>query len=167
MTSDLSIREANSSDIEPLCKLYFEFHKFHVRGVPDRLLSLGEPPDIYEHSELYRTLEKIINDDDSALFRAKDNEAHIVTLGPLVLFSTETGDAWMLDPKDGLALCLARDGEEQPFTITETPTNFSIEWNAHYHIDGDAFIVIEWSGRIKTTFVYPTREILQATRRVR
>ncbi len=66
--SDISIREANSLDIESLCKLYFEFHEFHVRRVPDRLLSLGEPPDTYEHSELYLALEKIINDDDSALF---------------------------------------------------------------------------------------------------
>jgi hypothetical protein len=33
-----------------------------------------------------------------------------VTVGPLVLFSTETGDAWLLDPADHLAARLARDG---------------------------------------------------------
>jgi hypothetical protein len=43
--------------------------------------------------------------------RAAERDAWVVTLGPLVFFSTETGDAWMLDPADGLALCLARDGE--------------------------------------------------------
>src|SRR5215831_14306986 len=35
----------------------------------------------------------------------------IVTIGQLLLFSTETGDAWLLDPADRLAARLARDGE--------------------------------------------------------
>ncbi|MBT9161040.1 MAG: DUF5679 domain-containing protein [Dehalococcoidia bacterium] len=99
--------------------------------------------------------------------QAENYDPRLVTHGPLIFFSTETGDAWMLDPEDELALCLARDGEEQPFTITETPTDFSIEWNAEYRIDGDAFIVIERPGRIKTIFGYPTAEILQAIRRAR
>ena len=65
------IRLAGIQDIEALCKLYFGFHEFHVRGVPDRLLSLDELPDTYEHSELYLTLEKITNDDDSTIFLAE------------------------------------------------------------------------------------------------
>jgi len=72
--------------------------------------------------------------------RAENYDARVVTLGPLIFFSTETGDAWMLDPEDGLALCLARGGDTQPFTITETTTNFSIEWEATYQIDGMATI---------------------------
>ncbi|MBT9148919.1 MAG: hypothetical protein DDT28_00337 [Dehalococcoidia bacterium] len=99
--------------------------------------------------------------------QAENYDARLVTLGPLIFFSTETGDAWMLDPEDELALCLARDGDKEPFTITETPTNFSIEWNASYRIDADAFIVIERSGRIKTVLGYPTTEILQATHRAK
>jgi hypothetical protein len=99
--------------------------------------------------------------------RTQDNDARVVTLGPLILFSTETGDAWMLDPEDGLALCLARAGEAQPFTITETATDFSIEWKASYQIDGDVFIVAERSGRIRSIWGYPTAEILHVTRRVR
>jgi hypothetical protein len=42
--------------------------------------------------------------------RAAERNARVVTLGPFVFFSTETGDAWLLDPSDHLALCLARDG---------------------------------------------------------
>ena len=96
--------------------------------------------------------------------RARNRDARVVTLGPLILFSTETGDAWMLDPEDGLALCLAQDGEAQPFTITETSANFGIEWKADYQIDGDVFIVTERSGRIRSILGYPTREILRTTR---
>jgi hypothetical protein len=99
--------------------------------------------------------------------RAQDNDARVVSLGPLILFSTETGDAWMLDPEDGLALCLARAGEAQPFTITETSANFSIEWKASYQIDGHLFIVAERSGRVRSIWGYPIAEILRATRRVR
>ena len=97
----------------------------------------------------------------------RSDYARIVNLGPLVLFSTGTGDAWLLDPEDGLALCLARDGEEQPFTVIETPANFSIEWNADYHIDGDVFVVAERSGQVRSILGYPTEELLQAVRRAR
>jgi hypothetical protein len=99
--------------------------------------------------------------------RARNFDARIVTLGPLVLFSTETGDAWMLDPQDGLALCLAREGEEQSFTIVETSANFSIEWSASYRIDGDRFVVISQPDRVQTFFGYPTAEISRAIRRAR
>jgi hypothetical protein len=34
--------------------------------------------------------------------RAADYDSRIVTIGQLVLFSTETGDAWLLDPGDRL-----------------------------------------------------------------
>jgi len=30
--------------------------------------------------------------------RAADHDGRIVTIGPLVFFSTDTGDAWMLEP---------------------------------------------------------------------
>lgn len=39
---------------------------------------------------------------------AEQGEGRIVTLGPLLFFSTETGDAWVLDPADHLALRLAK-----------------------------------------------------------
>jgi hypothetical protein len=93
---------------------------------------------------------------------AQANEAHVATLGALLFFSTQTGDAWMLDPGDGLAPCLAWDGETQPFKITETSTQFGIEWTATYRIDGDIFIIAEQSGRSRTILGCPTDEISQA-----
>jgi GNAT superfamily N-acetyltransferase len=64
------IRSAGRQDIEVLCRLYFQFHQYHVGGVPDRLASLGEP-DEYDYSELRVNLENIIRDDDSVLFLAQ------------------------------------------------------------------------------------------------
>src|SRR5262249_157767 len=59
---------------------------------------------------------------------AARHDGRIVTIGQLILFSTETGDAWLLDKDDGLAAPLARDGDPQPIHIEETDANFTIEW---------------------------------------
>src|SRR5437588_2917211 len=46
--------------------------------------------------------------------RAADYDSRIVTIGQLILFSTKTGDAWLLDPADQSAARLAREGESEP-----------------------------------------------------
>jgi hypothetical protein len=73
--------------------------------------------------------------------RAALYDARIVTLGQLLLFSTETGDAWLLDPSDQLATPLARDGDALSVHIEETDTNFAIGWTGVYRIDGAAFLL--------------------------
>ena len=55
----------------------------------------------------------------------------------LVFFSTATGDAWLLDADDSLALCLAVEGKRQPVKIDETPEQFAIEWEGTFEIDGE------------------------------
>jgi len=96
---------------------------------------------------------------DYIINKAQVLDSHVVGLGGLVFFSTQTGDAWILDPGDSLALCLAQDGERQAFSILETPTNFQIAWEAQYIIDEETFTVITKDGRVRTIFGYPTREI--------
>jgi hypothetical protein len=97
---------------------------------------------------------------------AQAYEARLVSLGPLIFFSTETGDAWVLDPADNLALCVARNGERQSFTVTETANQFAIDWQANYQIEGEQFIVFEKSGQTRTIIGYPLREIKRYLRRV-
>jgi hypothetical protein len=67
----------------------------------------------------------------------------MVTLGQLILFSTKTGDAWLLDKEDGFAAPLTRDGDPEPVHIEETDASFTIEWKGHYRIEGDAFIYVD------------------------
>jgi len=62
---------AADHDRDALCKLYHEFHEFHVHRVPGRLLSLGEPLETYKHSDLYKALAKIIEGVDSDIFVAQ------------------------------------------------------------------------------------------------
>ena len=94
--------------------------------------------------------------------RAADYDGRIVTVGQLVLFSTETGDAWLLDPADRLAARLARDGKNEPIHIEETDTTFAIGWKGRYRLEGPAFVYSDQdTGRIVTILGYPTDKLSQ------
>ena len=94
--------------------------------------------------------------------RAAGHDGRLVTVGPLVLFSTETGDAWLLDPADSLAARVARDGDPEDIHFEETDTSFAIGWKGNYQIDGDAFVFIDRdTARVTTILGYPTRRLAQ------
>jgi len=116
--------------------------------------------------KLNREKISVLGETNYIISRAQHYDSRVVSLGSLIFFSTETGDSWMLDYNEGLALCLARDGEKQPFRIVETPDKFAIEWNATYQIEEDKFIVIGNSGQARTIIGYPTEEILNAIQRI-
>ncbi|MBI4266734.1 MAG: hypothetical protein HY657_20395 [Acidobacteria bacterium] len=98
--------------------------------------------------------------------RAADRDARVVTLGPLLFFSTSSGDAWVLDPEESLARCVARDGEALPPGITETAETFSVEWTSDYRLDGDVFVCADRSGAVRAVMGYPVAEIRRAARRM-
>jgi hypothetical protein len=94
--------------------------------------------------------------------RAAEHDGRFVTVASLVLFSTETGDAWLLDPADGLAARLARDGDPEELYFEETATRFAIGWKGNYRIEGPAFIFTDRnSRRVLTLFGYPTQRLAQ------
>src|SRR5258708_25508163 len=81
----------------------------------------------------------------------------VISIGQPILFSSKSGDAWLLDPSDQLAARLARDGDAEPIHIDETDTTFAIGWKGHYRIDGPAFIYVDrHPGRTSTILAYPT-----------
>ena len=88
---------------------------------------------------------------------AADHDGRVVTVGQLVLFSTETGDAWLLDPADQLAARLARDGDPEPIHIEAT---FATGWKGRYRIEGPAFIYVDHdTGQLSTILGYPTHQL--------
>ena len=96
---------------------------------------------------------------------AARHDGRIVTLGQLIFFSTETGDAWLLDWEDGLAAPLARDGDPEPIHIEETDANCSIEWKGNYRIEGSTFIFVDRNTRgSRTIFGYPTQKLAHLVR---
>ena len=97
--------------------------------------------------------------------RAADHDGRIITIGQLILFSTETGDAWLLDRTDFLAARLARDGEAEPIHILETAATFAIEWKGNYRINGPPFVYSDRdTGRVITILGYPTDKLVDIAR---
>ena len=92
--------------------------------------------------------------------RAAEHDGRVVTIGQLTLFSSETGDAWIIDRDDHLALRLASQGDPEPFHIEETETSFAIDWKGHYRIEGAAFVYTDRdTGRTTTVIGYPTDKL--------
>jgi hypothetical protein len=98
--------------------------------------------------------------------RAAQRKGCIVSVGPLLFFATESGDAWVLDPDDGSARCLVTDGRPLSTGITETAESFAVEWTAQFRIDGEAMTFIE-RGRVRSVVGYPVRDIRRAIGRMR
>jgi len=95
--------------------------------------------------------------------KAADHTLRMVTIGQLILFSTETGDAWLLDVTDKLAARLARDGDPEPIHLEETDTSFAIGWKGKYRIENHALAYSDReTGRVTTILGYPTNKIAQA-----
>jgi len=96
------------------------------------------------------------------LGRAAEHDGRVVTIGQIILFSTETGDAWLIEPSDQLAARLARNGDPEPFHIEENETTFTIDWKGRYRIEGDAFVYMDrGTGQLATIQGYPTHKLIQ------
>ena len=94
--------------------------------------------------------------------RAAEHDGRFVTISSLALFSTDTGDAWLLDPEDHLAVRVARDGDPEDVYFEEDDARFAIAWKGTYRIDGDAFVYIDReSGRMVSILGYPTRRLAE------
>jgi hypothetical protein len=94
--------------------------------------------------------------------RAAQDDSRIVTIGPLLLFSTETGDAWILDSADQLATPIAREHEALSVPIEDADTSFAVAWTGSYRIEGGLFIYRDThSGNTRSIFGYPTEQIGQ------
>jgi hypothetical protein len=94
-----------------------------------------------------------------AATRAPDHDERMVSFGQIVVFSTASGDTWLLDASDRLAARLARDGDPEPIEIEDTETTFSIGWEGQYRVEGAAFIYTDWDTKRTITILgYPTHK---------
>ena len=104
----------------------------------------------------------LTNEVRSIRHRAAERDGRMVSIGPLVFFSTETGDAWVLEPAGQFATRLAMDGDSLPALIEETDTDYAIGWQGCYRIEGDTFIYEDrHSGRTTAIRGYPLKLLLR------
>ncbi len=124
--------------------------------------SIERKESIEEKLDLHKEVDYIIHSAYSGISR-------VVGLGLLVLFSSQTGDAWMLDIEDDFALCLLRDGEPQPYSLGETDQQFAIEWTGRYRIEGECFTYFPKDPAVQARKIigYPTDVILSTIERLR
>lgn len=103
----------------------------------------------------------------AAVRSAAEQRVRVVARGPLVLFATASGDAWMLDPEDQVALRLARRGNPVQVRVTESEREYAIEWSGRYRIEGEWFLFVDRSGATTPLAGYPVRDIADASNRLR
>ena len=72
--------------------------------------------------------------------RAAQRDPRFVQVGHIALFSTESGDAWLIDPADRLAARVAHDGYPVEVAFTETESQFAIGWKGTFRIESGAFV---------------------------
>ncbi len=75
---EVIIRAATEQDFETLDKLYYDFHQYHVREVPNRLQDLGKLED-QDWSRLHQALREIFTNKDAVIFLA-ERSGHIIGL---------------------------------------------------------------------------------------
>ena len=93
------IRRAVPLDCDALCDLYYEFHEFHVRGVPDRLRSLGQK-DQQDWSRLRNDLVRIMQDDGASIFVAEIS-GEIIGLIEVYIRQDEAGNSLIIPHRYG------------------------------------------------------------------
>ena len=104
---------------------------------------------------------------DQIIKKAQNHIGHIIRLNELILFSTNTGDAWILDIEDNLAICLVKAEVKQKYKIIDTPSQFGFDWTHKYQIDGNRFTVINKMGGKRTIIGYPLKEIEKIKQKTR
>jgi hypothetical protein len=94
--------------------------------------------------------------------RAAKHDGQFLAIGPLVFFSTDTGDAWLLRPAEHYAAQLAKNGAPVPLKFEENDNGFNVEWKGTYQINGAAFLYFDKAtAQVNTFFGYPAARIAQ------
>ena len=89
---------------------------------------------------------------------AEKGDQSIDFIGNFIFLSTISGEAWMLDHRENLALRLADRYKPLQYRIIETDDRFHVEWTERFQIIDDVFWAVSNS---KQSFFtdYPVQEL--------
>lgn len=138
-------------------------HWHHVK------LCLAETEEIKADRQLTREIERIVAS-------AMACEGKLILTGPealasrqFVLFSTDDGDGWLLDPEEYRCLCLVWHGKRQEVGVRSLPTRLEIEWDGAFRLAGPFFSVETGHPEIRSRAIggYPVDKLREALEQAR
>jgi hypothetical protein len=95
-------------------------------------------------------------------------KATMFTLGVFVLFSTEEGDAWLLEVTEMDAIQVAEAGEIIDVQIVENQETIEINWTHKFTIKNKKFVLTSYKDKSEETRDrYPAHSILSAVKKIR
>ena len=119
-------------------------------------------------TEQERASRQLLPEIEAIVSAAQAGTGKIVMTGPeashaYVLFATEEGDAWLLEPEEDKAICLCWRGARQDFTVRDLPTRLEILWHGDFELNGPFFAVRTDHPGVGSRYIggYPLEEIRQ------
>jgi hypothetical protein len=89
------------------------------------------------------------------------------TLGVFVLFSTATGDGWLLEVTEMDAIQVAKGGESIAVEIVENPETIEINWTHKFAVRHKNFVLTAYADKSEQTMTdYPTQRISAAVKKI-
>ena len=99
---------------------------------------------------------------------AVNKEKLVKPLGVFVLFSTEAGDAWLLEVTDMDAVQVADKGSKIAVELDENPETIEINWTHHFTVRNKQFVTTAYADNREVVWPgYPTHSIFAAIQRIR
>ena len=95
-------------------------------------------------------------------------KATMLSLGVFILFSTEEGDAWLLEVTDMDAIQVAEAGKVIDVKIIENPETIEINWTHKFTVKNKKFVLTSYkdnSEEIRDK--YPAHSILSSLKKIR
>ncbi len=99
---------------------------------------------------------------------AQEKKRLVMTSGVLILFSTEEGDAWLLETTEQDALQLMNQGKELDVLIEENPETTTVEWSHTFKLKKKLFIVTSYKEKDQQIYEeYPVKKIIAAMKGIK
>lgn len=102
---------------------------------------LRETEGVHAGRSLPAEIERAVSSALTGVSRAIVTGPEACAAQPFVLFSTEDGDAWLLDPQADAALCLCWHGSRQTVHVADGPANLEVRWDGSFELAGPFFTV--------------------------
>ena len=94
--------------------------------------------------------------------------AAVLALGVFVLFSTTSGDAWLLEVTDMDAIQVAQGGEKLAVQIEENPETIEINWTHKFEVKNKKFVLTSYKDKSEEVREdYPAHTILSTVEKIR